>query len=272
MTTDNAKAPVFYRKRDLAAGNDTPPVDAGSQNPPPSDGGGTLLDPATGGEGQFEVPEKFLAKKEDGSVDWEAVTKKAIPSYRELEKRLGSGELPPKTADEYKVEKFLPEGFEANPEAMKPVLGKMHELGLNNKQVQGMLTLYGDLLGQGVATEKASMEQALTNLKAYWGDETPKNLELANKAVAVYADDEEKKLLSDPKIANNPALLRLLAKVGADLGEDRIPGGSSTGGGDSELESLRRSEAYWDDKHPDHKATVDKVAKHYEKMHQGSKK
>lgn len=267
---------AFYHKYDPCAGTDTPPSDAGAGgNPPPADGGGNLLDGATGGgnDQQFELPDKFKVAKEDGSVDWEQVARKGITSYRELEKRMGAVELPPKSADEYKLEKWLPDGYEANPDNLKPIMSKMHELGLNNKQVQGVLSLYGEQLNAGLAAEKQSFESAIATLKEKWGGEAQKNLELANTAVGVYATDEEKAFLqSNPQKANDPFWLSIFARVGADLGEDKLPNQNTPSGGDNELDALRKSPAYWDEKHPEHRATVAKVTALYEKQNQGSKK
>lgn len=270
------KAIGFYCYHDPCAGEDTPPSDPGNGGTPPSDeGGGNLLNGATGGgngQEQFELPDKFKVSKEDGSTDWEQVAKRGINSYRELEKRMGSTELPPKSADEYKIEKWLPDGFESKPEAMKPILSKMHELGLNNKQVQGMLALYGDQLVLGLANEKQSFETAIAALKDKWGDQAPKNLELANLAVGAYATDEEKQFLaSNPQKANDPFWLAIFARVGADLGEDRIPDTGGAGGESDELSALRKHPAYFDEKHPEHRAIVDKVSRLYEKQHGGKR-
>lgn len=268
--TDNAQAPVtkFHIFLDPRAGDD-PAGDGGAAAAAAAAAAAeqeTLLSQGTGAGGEFEIPEKFLVKNGE-EVDHKATLSKMGQSYKELEKRIGTGDLPPKSADEYKVEKYLPDGFDENPAAMKPILGKMHELGMTNKQVQGVLNIFGETMGSGLAQEKASMEAGLAALKEFWGEKTQQNLAAANRAVELLADDEEKKALSDPKIANNPFLLRFLEKVNRELGEDRLPGDMGTVDSE-ELAALRKHPAYWDEKHPEHKAIVDKVSAMYQGVKQ----
>ncbi|MDH2493336.1 hypothetical protein QDR33_17480, partial [Acinetobacter baumannii] len=53
----------------------------------------------------IEVPEKFKVTAEDGSVDYKATLSKMNESYTGLEKRIGSGDLPPKDVAGYKVDR-----------------------------------------------------------------------------------------------------------------------------------------------------------------------
>lgn len=215
------------------------------------------------GQGAFTIPEKFLVKGEDGKEDWQQIAKKALPAYSALEKRLGAGEAPPESADKYKIENYLPEGFERNPEREKGVLTKLHPLGLNNKQAQGVLGLFGELLGSAVAEEKASMDAAMGALKTEWKESYDKNLGRANFALSNLADpDTVAEITGDPKLMNNPALIKLLAKMGENL-EDDTDANQIQGGEIEEIDQLKRSAAYLDEKHPDHARTVAKVSAAY---------
>ena len=62
-------------------------------------GGQTALQ-AGADTGAVSIPEKYQVKKEDGSIDIEASSLKLAEAYGHLEKRLGSGDAPPKTAEE----------------------------------------------------------------------------------------------------------------------------------------------------------------------------
>ena len=63
-----------------------------------------------GGQGQaVAIPEKYQVKKEDGSLDIEASSLKLAEAYGHLEKRMGSGDVPPKTAADYQI--AVPEAF-----------------------------------------------------------------------------------------------------------------------------------------------------------------
>jgi len=81
--------------------------------------------------------------------------------------------------------------------------------------------------------------------------------------VSVYADGAERDaLINNPKYASDPVIIRFLAKVGADLKEDTVPNDA----GGVALESAKemmQTEAYQNPKHPEHKATVQKVAQAY---------
>lgn len=221
-------------------------------------------DPPQGGQGGQppaapEIPEKFLVKGADGQIDHKATLEKALPSYLNLEKRFGAGEAPPESADKYKIENYLPEGYDRNAEAEKAILGKMHGLGLSNKQAQGILSLYGELLGDAVAQEKAGFDAGQAALKEAWGESYTKNLGRANFALSTLGDaDTVKAITGDPKLMNNPALVKLLAKMGENL-EDDTTANQMEAGEIEATDALMRSAAYLDPNHADHKHVVAKV-------------
>ena len=62
---------------------------------------GSVLD--SGNTGNDYIPEKYRTNKEDGTLDLEASSRKVAEAYKQLETRFGSGDVPPKTADEYAV-------------------------------------------------------------------------------------------------------------------------------------------------------------------------
>ncbi|MFX4650851.1 hypothetical protein ABTB10_19455, partial [Acinetobacter baumannii] len=57
------------------------------------------------------------------------------------EKRVGTGDLPPKTADEYKLEREDFEGFKAD-ESNKEFLAEAHKHGITNKQLDFLISEY----------------------------------------------------------------------------------------------------------------------------------
>lgn len=214
-------------------------------------------------DGGFTIPEKFLVNGADGTPDYKAIVEKALPAYVNLEQRLSAGEAPPEAPDKYKLDKYLPDGYEANPEKEKAILAKLHGLKLNNAQAQGVLSYYGELLGQGLAQEKADMATAMGTLQKEWGTEYEKNLGRANMALSTLSTPEEVKAITgDPKLMNNPALIRLLARMGEELEDDKAA--NQMGAGEIEdIDQLRRSEAYLNEKHPDHGRVREKVAAAY---------
>lgn len=218
------------------------------------------------GTGEFVIPEKFLVKSDAGEVDYQAVLKKALPAYTQLEKRMGSGEAPPKSADEYKLEPYLPEGSTMPPESEKRIFTDMHALGLNNKQLQGVMGLFGNYLGESIAQEKTSAETAMASLKQVWPGEGEydQNLKLADSTLKLVAPELYPLITKDPKLQSNPVLIRLLAIVGADLKEDTSREQLDSASVET-ITALKRSEAYLDAKHPDHKDVVARVSAAYQK-------
>lgn len=207
---------------------------------------------------EFTIPEKFLVNGEDGKPNWEAIARKAIPSYGNLEKRFGSGDAPPETPDKYKIENYLPEGYERNPEGEKKVLASLHSVGLNNKQAQGVLALYGSLLGEGLAAEKASMEKASAELKTEWGADYDKRMSRSNFALSQAPETLTKAITTKPHLMNDPDVIRLLDFVGEQFEDDKSA--NEMGAGEIEdVDQLRRSPAYMDEKHADHGRVVAKV-------------
>lgn len=229
----------------------------------------TLLEGAAGNNrgggngGTPTIPEKFHVKREDGSLDEQATLDKFLNSYQELEKRMGSGEAPPKDETGYKLDySGFPDGFQINPEAEKRLLKRMHGGGLSNKQVQTVIDHFGDLLKEGAATQATQRQTATEALKQAWGKSYDANLSDALNAFNALADEDDRANIK--QIGNNQAMLRILAKIGKELREDRHVSGEVVVS-DEDAEQLKKSEAYWNAKHPDHKAVVAKVTAHYDR-------
>lgn len=255
---------IYPLRFDQRAGDD-PGTDEQASGDPAAGGGQTLL--GDGGDGQsqpFQVPEKFMVADQEGQPDYKAIVEKIGQSYTHLEKRLGTGDMPPRTADEYQLENYLPEGMEPNPESVKPVLTEFHKLGLTQKQVQGVMSVFGQQVGAGLAQEKAGFEAGQAALKAAWGDQFDQRIGDARKALSAYSaeDPELKRLAEDPQLSNNPLVVRLLAMVGAELGEDR-PAHSMGGAAAESIDEIRKSKAYFDPKDPGHSDAVRKVNEAY---------
>ncbi|MCZ7253157.1 hypothetical protein NK293_23265, partial [Salmonella enterica] len=84
--------------------------------------------------------------KEDGSLDLEQSSRKMAEAYKHLETRMGSGDVPPKTAEEYAVKLEGVEGFDwdefkADPDTQSFLKGA-HAKGLTNDQVQYVIGEY----------------------------------------------------------------------------------------------------------------------------------
>lgn len=143
-----------------------------------------------------------------------------------------------------------------------------HAKGLSNSQVSYVLAEFQQRV-QLMQEQAADPAVAEAELGKVWT--TPQAMERglsgAYRGTHAFAADQEHAARLDKKFGSDPDFIRLMAKVGAELSEDKLPGGGLTSVETETLESLRRSEAYTNSKHPDHKATVAKVSALYAKRH-----
>jgi hypothetical protein len=194
------------------------------------------------------IPEKLRVMKEDGSLDQEASSRKVAEAYKHLETRFGSGDVPPKTADEYAVklegvEGFNWEEFKAD-EGTQSFLKGAHAKGLTNDQVQYVIGEYmkaaPGLVEGGV---QLSTQDCTAALKAAWGDEAAmkSNVSASYRAAEAFASEAGKPgnfeaLMS--KYGNDPDFIAFTANIGKELKEDSaISGGSVVSDGDFAVKS-----------------------------------
>lgn len=215
-----------------------------------------------------DVPSKFW-DAEKGEVKFEAWAK----STNELETRMRTTGLPPKSADEYKFE--LPEavkaaGVDLDPAQAKGFKEKALALGLNQKQYEGVMGLYfSEIPRLSNQVAQFSTAKAREELLGYYKteDALTENVRSAYQAFMAYADEKDKGLID--QIGNIPAVIRVLAKVHKDMREDPGVAPDAILDGDS-LETLMRGSPgkddspYWNASDPRHKATVAKVMAHHE--------
>lgn len=221
----------------------------------------TALGAAGAGGGDdtvYEFPDKF--KGDDGEGDVQGLLK----SYGELEGILGSQGKPPETVDGYEVElegKF-PEGTKIDEEGHKEFLGRCHEKGLTNDMVNFIMDEAGALVTTGAEVKAEGRAEAEAALRESFGDQYDSKMIAAFNAFnAAGIEGVDMK-----EVGNNPAMVRILAKLGENLTEDLMPSKQFTAGGgmsDEELESLMKGPAYFHPEHADHAAVKAKVTAHF---------
>jgi hypothetical protein len=223
------------------------------------------------------IPEKFRVMKDDGTMDMEASARKVEEHRSHLEKRLGAGDIPPKSADEYKVnipeklaEQFKAEDLAADP-MLKSFMSDAHAAGMSQKQVDMVISQYLERLPAiGGALSQLSADECTATLKEVWKSDADytKNVQQAYNAAKAYGGEDFEAILKDH--GNDPRLVKMLASVGKELGEDRSAPAGAAGITEQTAESLQKTPAYWDKNHPDHAATLQKVQSFYERTY-GSK-
>jgi len=215
------------------------------------------------------LPEKHVVKKEDGTIDLEASARKQADAYRALEKRLGTGDIPPKTAEEYapelKVEGFDLEELKQD-EMYQDFAKKAHEAGMTNAQfslaVNEFLPRVAELLQADSVQTAAACDEELAKV---WTtpNEMTVNKQNALRTIKAFADSPDQERAIIKAVGNNAEALKLLAKIGPELQEGRAPQAAGLPAM-IDIEALQKSEAYWNENHPEHSATKAKVARYYE--------
>lgn len=201
-------------------------------------------------------------------LDLGASARKLAESYAGLEKKAGAGEVPPKSPDEYQLTADgLPDTVKLEELTQDPKLKEFlkaaHAKGLTNGQVQFIVAEFYKTAGTLLGGDKAlTADQVLGQLRETWKEPTAfqQNIGLAYKAANALAQkagvDWEAAGLGD-----NPAFIRLMAAIGAEVGEAALPGGDTPGA--ETVQQLMEGEAYWNPKHPEHKRVTAKVQQFY---------
>lgn len=154
----------------------------------------------------------------------------------------------PESADAYSVsiDGF---DFDAFKEDNAEVLQSFHAEGMTNKQVEAVVKAYEQ--HQSVQMEALQEE---------WGNDFGANVNLAKQAIEALGFQASD--LDSPIGA-----LKLAAAIGKHIQEDLPPSNTQQNVGES-VQQLMMSEAYLNDKHPDHKRVYAQVEQAYAKQYQ----
>lgn len=245
---------------------------AGAAQPTPAGApsilSGAKQDAPAATAGNEWIPEKFRVLNGE-ALDVEASARKLAESYTGLEKRVGSGDVPPKTAEEYAVS--VPDQFKedwAEDDRFKAFKSDALAAGLTQKQFDFVVGKYFGVVPELVqGGQQVTMDKASEELRGTWKTDAEFNANVkdAYKAFSAYASPEDQARIDE--LGNNPVALRILAKIGKEMGEaGGIPSQGASTGVDS-VQDLMRSDAYLNAKHPDHKTVSAKVQAFYAKKY-----
>ncbi len=172
----------------------------------------------------------------------------------------------------------VPEGLPWNSEFQDSMVGVMHGLGLNQKQVQGVLGAYIESqAGQyqqvtGDATR--SRDTAIQDLQNEWGKSYPAQVDLATRAFRAGAG-ENYEAVADLVMADggllgdHPDIIRAFAQLGGKMNEHGLVGATATRttlspgeAGDARRKLMSDEDflkAYMDGGHFEHAAAVKRI-------------
>jgi hypothetical protein len=221
------------------------------------------------------IPEKYRVSKDDGTIDLEASARKLAKAHGDAEKRIGSGDIPPKTADEYQVK--VPEAFKEafNPEedaGYQEFRTKAHAAGMTQAQMDLVMDQYFKMAPQLAAgATQLDAEDASAELKKQWATDADfkrnvRNAYVGANAIATKAGLNIDEIMSPAGLGNNPMFLRLMAAIGPEFQEDAPPGGQEMVSEES-ITELLSSEAYTNPKHVDHAKVSKQVSEYYRRKH-----
>lgn len=178
------------------------------------------------------VPAKFLV---DGKPDYKNLAK----SYQNLETKIGKkGALAPSSVDEYVYE---PQGIEFDSDKSSAFKEEAMKAGISPEQYQFIMSKYESVMTEMMPSE----EKTSATLKEDWGKDFNVNLKSAQRAFENYAPSDVSK---DDPIFNHPTVMKILANIGADLGEDTTPakaGSTNSTISQEKVDELMNSPDYW---------------------------
>lgn len=215
----------------------------------------------------------------DGKLDLDASARKIEEARGHLERRLGSGEAPPKEAGEYKLN--VPEAYKdkvdsaklGESEAFKGFRDRMHKAGLNQAQFDAATGEFFETTMQLADEITAELrgptkDQCFAKLRETWKTDADMAAGLKDGLKALtntLGDDAARRVLA--KVGNDPDFVMFAAAFGKEMREDTgAPAGAGGTGGES-IETLMSSEAYRNLKHPENAAVTAKVQAHFNKAH-----
>lgn len=189
----------------------------------------------------------------------------------------------PEKADGYKL--TAPQGVTLEKEFTEPVFAKAHELGMSQKQLEG---LYGTLREMGVKAQQAQaakiqqeVDAATAALKTEFGAAFEERVNIAESAIDTLDQlaglkGELRKAVDANPLRNSPAMIKALAHIGAMFKEDGKLVGKAAGTegmkspmeAKQEIASLQQDKnfmaAYTDRRHTGHKDAVERMRGLYE--------
>lgn len=145
--------------------------------------------------------------------------------------------------DKYEIK--APEG-KVQPEMLTKLKETAHKLGVLPKQAQALLEfqLKAQEEAQTTATKQfqTKIQADIEGLRKEWGDGFGKQVAFAKAAARELGGEETVAHLDKTGLGNDAVLIKLLAKAGALLGEDKIRGEGGTTFGKTPAEIVREHE------------------------------
>ena len=177
----------------------------------------------------------------------------------------------PESADKYALD-VKSEVVNLDEGAIKSFTENAHQLGLNNKQAQGILEFYKNNM-EGTAQQskidtETAQAQAEQQLRQEWGRDFDGKVKQAGALAKANINPEvlDMTLSNGTRLGDHPEIIKGFAKIAGMMQEDKIvatesENAQSVNNIEDEISSIvnDRSSPYWNKGHPDHDKMVQQV-------------
>ena len=215
-----------------------------------------------------------LAKSYINATQMIGKDKVAVPNknstedqWNEVYDKLGR----PESADKYSLN-AKSEVVPIDEQAIKQFAENAHQLGLNNKQAQGILEFYKNNM-EGTAQQskidtETAQAQAEQQLRQEWGRDFEGKVKQAGALAKANINPEvlDMTLSNGTRLGDHPEIIKGFAKIAGMMQEDKIvatesENAQSVSNIEEEIASMvnDRSSPYWNKGHPDHDKMVQQV-------------
>ena len=187
--------------------------------------------------------------------------------WNEVYDKLGRPESP----DKYQLE-VKSDVVPLDESAIKSFAENAHQLGLNNKQAQGILEFYKNSMEGSAQQNQVDMEtaqaQAEQELRKEWGSNYESNIKKAGAVAKANMDANilDMQLKDGTRLGDHPAIIKGFANIANLMSEDKLVSTESESVSqgidyDAEISKIvnDRDGPYWNKAHPDHDKIVQKV-------------
>ena len=252
---------------DVPAGE---PAAETTENLAPVAAGQSILDSQPEPSQLDMFPEEFRVMQGE-ALDVNATAAKLAEAYKA---RAAYGDIPANDAEYNPVELGNGAKWEEVKElpAVKTFAAEAKKLGLTHDQFAFALKTVAaaELDGRNYATAH-NKEQSEQQLREEWKDPNSYdlNIKAAGAAVKAFIPAADQKAFT-ARYGNDAGIIKLLAKIGAEISEDQPLGLASPVPTSDDVKSLMQSEAYLNSSHPEHAATMAKVQRFYKKHFENS--
>lgn len=134
---------------------------------------------------------------------------------------------PPKVEPAFDLK--LPEGSHLDPGAVERIVSFAKEQGLSKEQAQGLLNREDAAVAayvtgekEGYVKEQKAWMDSLKADKEIGGVAFDESVALAKRAVDTFGTDAFKKALNETGLGNHPELVRVFARIGRNMADDKI--------------------------------------------------